>query len=127
MRGKRRLAKLKPALLVAAVGTLMAGCDGGGRERTVTLPSSGYYGQQVLYRCSDGLSFRAVIDSSARNAVVQLGEDSYTLRHAAMSRAGEVYTDGTMRLTIEPNGRAHLVVRPGTEMISCEPLIASGN
>lgn len=104
----------------------MAGCDGG-RGRSVSLPSGGFYGQSILYRCNDGLSFRAVIDSAAHSAVVQLGEDSYTLKRAGSSRAGEVYSDGTMRLTIAADGRAHLIVRPGTEMTSCEPMIASGN
>jgi hypothetical protein len=104
----------------------MAGCDGG-RGRTVSLPSGGFYGQSVFYSCSDGGSFRAVIDNAAQHAVVQLGEDSYTLKRAGTSLAGEVYSDGTMRLTIAANGRAHLIVRPGTEMTSCEPFIASGN
>ena len=127
MRGNRGLTTLKRVLLGLAMGTLMAGCDGGGPRGTVSLPSGGFYGQSVFYRCSDGWSFRAVIDSAAHSAVVQLGEDSYTLKRAGSSRAGEVYSDGTMRLTIAADGRAHLIVRPGTEMTSCEPMIASGN
>lgn len=127
MNGSRGALTLRRVLLVAAMGIAMTGCDGSGRGRTVSLPSGGFYNQQVLYRCSDGLGFRATIDSAARRAVVQLGEDSYTLKRAGSSRAGEVYTDGTMRLTIASDGRAHLIVRPGTEMTSCEPLISSGN
>ncbi len=127
MRGNRGLTALKQVFLVAAVGTLMAGCDGGGRGGTVSLPSGGFYGQSIYYRCEDGWSFRAAIDTAARHAVVQLGEESFTLKRAGSSRAGEVYSDGTMRLTIAADGRAHLIVRPGTEMTACEPLIASGN
>lgn len=127
MRGNRELTTLKRVVLAVAMGTLMAGCDGGGRGGTVSLPSGGFYGQSIYYRCEDGLSFRAVIDTAARHAVVELGEDRYTLKRAGVSRAGEVYSDGTMRLTVAADGRAHLIVRPGTEMTACEPLIASGN
>lgn len=109
------------------MGLLMAGRDGSGRERTVSLPSGGFYGQSVYYRCDDGLSFRATVNSGANEAVVELGEDRYTLKRAGSSRAGEVYSDGTMRLTIAADGRAHLIVRPGTEMTACEPLLSSGN
>lgn len=115
------------AFLAAAVGILMTGCDGSGRGRTASLPSSGFYGQSVYYRCDDGGSFRAIIDSGASEAVVELGEDRHTLKRAGSSRAGEVYSDGTIRLTIAADGRAHLIVRPGTEMTSCAPLISSGN
>ena len=127
MRGSRGRTTLKRVLLSLAMGTLMAGCDGDGRAGSVSLPSGGFYGQSVFYSCSDGWGFRAVIDSAARHAVVQLGEDSYTLKRAGSSRAGEVYSDGTMRLTIAADGPAHLIVRPGPEMTSCEPMTASGN
>jgi hypothetical protein len=127
VQGNRGLTTLKRVFLSLAVGTLMTGCDGGGRGGNVSLPSGGYYGQSIYYRCEDGLSFRAIIDTAARHAVVELGEDRYTLKRAGASRAGEVYSDGTMRLTVAADGRAHLIVRPGTEMTACEPLIASGN